>query len=310
MERFSPHLAPTTPIRWQAGITNVPKQIWVYRRILPFVFPEAVISNAMVLASLQSKGFPKPAREPYFISKDVPANWCCGVPVIFDINPSNATLSYSNPDQSTSTAGIPDDKTILKRARLCALELGIDHSHYKAKNWTSHFNKDSDGNDLANQICGRGVFLSRELDGMAFWGTGDNGPSEGFWLEFGSQGKIQGFSLNWPKLERFQQQPTASPQEIIACIRARKVIALPGSNEEHYFERLKALAGAKTLTITKITPYFVDGIFGEEPTNEIPSTFIAPVAELEAVADLGTNQASCRIYAPILSADVRRVLVE
>jgi len=308
MERFSPHLAATTPILWQTGMTNVPNRIWVYRRILPFVFPEAVISNAIVLASLQCKGFPRPTRNEFFIAKEVPANWCCAVPIIFDISPSNATLSYSNPDQSTSTSGIPDDNVILKRGWKCAMAFGIGAAHCKAKNWTSHFNRDSDDNELTNQICGRGVFLSRELDGMAFWGTGDNGTCEGFWIEFGSQGKIQDFLLNWPNLERFQQQTTATPQEIIACIRAHKVIALPDSNEEHYFERLKALAGAKTFTITKITPYYAEQVFGEQPTNDVPSQFIAPMAELEAVADLGGKQSSCRLYAPILSVDVRRLL--
>ena len=74
MERFSPHLAATTPILWQTGMTNVPNRIWVYRRILPFVFPEAVISNAIVLASLQCKGFPRPTRNEFFIAKEVPAN--------------------------------------------------------------------------------------------------------------------------------------------------------------------------------------------------------------------------------------------
>jgi len=308
MERISPHLAASTPILWQAGMTNVPKRLWVYRRMFPFVFSESVISNAIVLASLQSKGFPKPSRDSYFIPQDMPANWCCPVPVVFEISPSNSTLSYGNPDKPHSTEGIPDDSTVVMRAWKAAFQLGIVPDQVLMKNFTTDFNMDKDGNRLTSQICGRGVFLSRELDGLLFWGTGDDGPNEGFWMEFGSQGKIRGFSLNWPQLERFQQQPTATPQEIIACVRAHKVILLPGPDEEHYFERLHMLEGAKSFAITKITPYYGEGILGEVTTNDTPSVFISPVAELEAVADWGTSHTKCRLYAPILSADVRRLL--
>ena len=68
------------------------------------------------------------------------------------------------------------------------------------------------------------------------------------------------------------------------------------------------LEGAKSFAITKITPYYGEGILGEVTTNDTPSVFISPVAELEAVADWGTSHTKCRLYAPILSADVRRLL--
>jgi hypothetical protein len=120
---------------------------------------------------------------------------------------------------------------------------------------------------------------------------------------------IRSFTLTWPNLERYESQPTASPQQIIACIRARKVIVVP-DGEERYFERVKALANAKKFTITKITPHYGEGVFGEVPTNDVPSKFIAPIAELEAVADFGNSTLTVRLLSPALSSDAIRMLTD
>ena len=83
---------------------------------------------------------------------------------------------------------------------------------------------------------------------------------------------------------------------------------LPNACEETYFQRIKALANAKTFTITKITPYYSEGIFGEVPTNDVPPEFVTPLAELEAVADFGNSNATVRLLSPILSSEVSRLL--
>jgi len=98
----------------------------------------------------------------------------------------------------------------------------------------------------------------RQLDGICFWGNGDDSSMKVFWIEFGSHGKIRGFSLNWPSLERYKSQPTANPQQIIACIRAHKIIVIPNADEESIL-RGQALANAKKFTITKITPHYGEG---------------------------------------------------
>lgn len=104
-----------------------------------------------------------------------------------------------------------------------------------------------------------------------------------------------------------ESHQTASPAQITACIRPHKVIVLPNTDEEAYFQRVKALANARTFTITKITPYYCVGIYGEMPGNE-PSKWITPVAEVEAIADFGITNATVRIFAPILASDVIRTL--
>ena len=85
-------------------------------------------------------------------------------------------------------------------------------------------------------------------------------------------------------------------------------MVLPNPDEEDYFVRLKRLANAKKLTITKITPYYGEGVFGEVPTNDVPCKFATPFAELEAVADFGNSNATVQILSPILSSDVIRLL--
>ena len=111
-------------------------------------------------------------------------------------------------------------------------------------------------------------FLARQLDEVAFFSADNEGDgAEGFSVEFGSRGQIRSFSLAWPNLERNQSRSTASPQQIINCIRAQKTIVLPNACEETYFQRIKALANAKTFTITKITPYYSKSIFSRMPAQ-------------------------------------------
>lgn len=306
-ENFSPDLTTNTPILWQAPTNHLPKRFWVYKTLSPHIFPATVISNAIVLASFQSKGFPKPDTNDICITDDPDCDCPCMRVCNFYISPALGVLSFASPGQNTLTKHLPSDQAIMKWAWNDAALLGIDPAQVAQKCFTSHFNLDTNDDKLTNQICGRRIFLSRQLDGILFMGTGDDGWNEGFWIEFGSYAQINSFSLNWPDLERDESHPTANPEQIVACIRARKIIVLPKADEKTYFERVKALANAKKLTITKITPYYGEGVYGETPDNE-PPKWVTPFAELEAIADFGNSNANVRIFSPILSSDVIRVL--
>ncbi|HEY3761975.1 MAG TPA: hypothetical protein VGN23_09530 [Verrucomicrobiae bacterium] len=233
------------------------------------------------------------------------------IPVIFESEPNRSTISYGLPNPGTNTTDIPVDKIIVRRAWACAEQLGVDPKQVALNEMTSSFNQDENDNDLTNQLCGRGVFLSRKLDGISFWSNGtDNGLFDGFWIEFGSHGQIRAFSLIWPELERFQKEATAPPDEIIQIIRKRRILVYPDKNETGLFERIKNLSKAKTFTITKITPYYIEGVLGETPTNDEPPRLIAPLAEIQAVADFGTSHSSVTLLAPITSVDVNRLLAQ
>jgi hypothetical protein len=310
VEELWSHLFTNTIIVWQAPTNHLPKSFWIYQRVLPRIFSETVISNAVVLGSFQSHGFPKPSTNDVCILDDPDCNNCgCMRVCNFSIRPNDATLSFYSPDQNHLTQNIPSDATVDRLARDCALKLGVDLAQVVEKSPTSHLNTDTNDNKLTNQICGRGVFLCRRLDGINFFSANDDGDgSEGFVIEFGSYGLIRSFSLCWSEVARYKSQQTTSPQEIIHCIRAHKTIVMPNIDEEDYFARLKKLAGAKKLTITKITPCYGEGVFGEVPTNDVPCKFVTPFAELEAVADFGNSNATVRLLSPIIASEVSRLL--
>jgi hypothetical protein len=181
------------------------------------------------------------------------------------------------------------DEAAVMRAWKCAAQLGIDLTQLVQTN-------------AAGAGTG-GVFLPRQLDGVQFFdGT------EGFQIMFGKDGKVRFFALMWPKLERDESCATASPQEIISCIRGYKTVLVPADQEGNYFAQVKDVARARRITITHITPYYGVGMLGEERGDNEPPKHVRPIAILEATADFGTNAAHVRIYAPILAWDVRRLL--
>ena len=310
LEELSSHLFTNATIVWQAPTNHLPKYFWIYQRQLPRIFSATVISNAIVLGSLQGSGFPQPSTNETCISIEPPCP--CGNACNFFINPNEASMSFGSTNYTNgSPNGIPSDEVIAKRAWECVPKLGLDPTQMIQKSFFTHlFNTYlMTGKDGTDFVCGRGVYLSRQLDGVAFFSadnTGDDG--EGFSIEFGSYGQIRSFSLRWSTLERYESQQSASLQEITRCIKAHKIVVVPGIAERNYFARLRTLAKAKKLTITKITPVYAEWVFGKDPTNDVPCKFATPFAELEAVADFGTSNATVRLVSPILLSDVNRLL--
>src|SRR5271166_2387261 len=95
-EELSSHLFTNGPIVWQAPTNHLPKCFWVYQRLLPRVFPAEVITNAIVLGSLQSKGFPQPSTKETCIVAEPPSP-CVNVCNFF-ISPKDATMSFESPN--------------------------------------------------------------------------------------------------------------------------------------------------------------------------------------------------------------------
>jgi hypothetical protein len=311
LEELTSRLFTRIPIVWEAPSNSLPESFWVYKRHLPQVFSPSVISNAIVFASLQSKGFPKPSTEEFFIPEDKGPNYPGAIPVIFEIRPADACLSYYRPNCIAIAAGeIPSDEVIAGRARECARQLELDPTKLVQQSFYTHLcYTDENGKDATNSICARGVFLSRQLDGITFFSANNEGDgAEGFSIAFGNLEQIRSFSMRWSNIEHYKNQPTASQQQINDCIRAHKAIVLPNLVEDDYFARLRTLAKAKKLTITKITPYYGEGILGEIPTNDAPCEFVTPFAELQCFADFGDSNAMVRLVAPILSSEANRLL--
>ena len=309
MEKFSPHFSTNTPILWKAT-NQLPGDFWIYRRVLPHIFSASVISNAILLASLEKGGFPKPSANDFYVHEDKEPNYPGAISCYFGIIPGDAHLYYGAPHPDTNSTEIPDDEILIKRARDCASRLGVDLAQVVAEKPSSIFNRDKDWHTLTNQICGRRVFLSRQLDGITFYDHNDNGWSEGLSFALSNGGTIRSFYLDWPEVKRADRGQTASVQQIIALIRAHRVIVLPNVGEETYFQRVKALANAKTFSITNVTPYYLDGELGDTNQNYAPPKYATPIAELDAVADFGNSNAAVRMFSFILSSDATRALTK
>ena len=222
-ERFSPYLVTNTQILWQAPTNRLPGSIWIYRRLGPRIFPTPVVSNALALASLQHKGFPGHSTNDFYIWEDKGSNYPGVIPAIFALRPGDASMIYAVPNYGEgSGTDIPGDETIVPRAWIYASQLGLDPARLiRAGVYTHHCTADPYGTETSNNACGRGVFLSRQLDGIAFFSAdGDGEGAEGFSVEFGTHGRIREFSLRWPDLARHKLEPTATPRQIVGCLRA------------------------------------------------------------------------------------------
>jgi hypothetical protein len=293
---ISPHLSTNAQIIWKAPVNGLPKSLWVYK-ILPNTFSVSQISNAMALASFQNKGIPQPSTNEIILwdhtreGDDPLAGW-------FVILPDLGLIEYSIRNHARgSSDAIPDDKTIAKRAWNCITQLGIDRTQLSQGGIQNNgCEYDGKGRLATNgYVGGRMIAFVRKIDGVDF---PEN--SEGFNIELGSHGVIRAFNLNWPNLERFDNRQIVSAEQIIRFIRENKTPILPNQDEETYFQRIKSLSHAKTFTITKVTPHYGDGIFGEVLTNNEKPKYAAPFAELEAVADFGNSNMIVHLDAPII----------
>lgn len=300
VEGLTSHLFTNAAIVWQAPTDHLPQNFWIYQRELPRIFSETVISNAIVLGSLQSKGFPRLSTNQTCIEVE-PPNPCVNICNFF-IEPNDASISFQSPDdKNRSPDKIPSDTTTAAWAWKYAHQLGLDTNKLALKNFYTHFsNIDQSQDTETNPVCGRGIFLSRQLDGISFFTdeTGDGG--EGFSIEFGGHGVIRSFSLYWSNVRRYENIPTFGPQEIVHNIQMHKILVLPDADEEGYFTRLQKLASVRRVIVTKITPYYFEGVFGEVPTNNAPAKLITPVAELDAIADIGNSNEVVHILTPII----------
>lgn len=300
VEGLTSHLFTNAVIVWKAATDDLPQNFWIYQRALPRIFSEAITSNAIVLGSLQSKGFPQPSTNQTCIVAEPPCP-CMNVCNFF-IDPSDASMSFVSPNyKNGSPEGLLSDAAIDAHAWAYARELSIDTDKLVLKNFYTHFCVGENQKAETNAICGRGVFLSRQLDGIPFFSADEQGDgAEGFSIEFGSYGEIRSFSLCWSDVQRCKSVLTDDPQEIIHNIESHKIIVLPDVDEENYFGRLENLAHAKKLFVTKITPYYVKGVIGETPTNNAPAKLITPMAELEGFADFGNSNTVVRMVTPIV----------
>jgi hypothetical protein len=121
-----------------------------------------------MLASPPGIAFQQPSTNEFYLAEDRGQNYPGSVPVIFSISPRYSQISFSAPHPDTNASDVPTDKVLVQRAWFYAVRLGVDPAQVAFRKMTSFFNKDGNYNDLVNQRSGRGVLLSRRLDGVLF----------------------------------------------------------------------------------------------------------------------------------------------
>src|ERR1035437_4208180 len=286
-ERYQPPA--TVQIIWKAT-NDLPRALWVYR-VIPQTFPAAVVTNLMAIGHLKASDAAKPPSNPpldrnlmYF--RDKKTTWNHSLLIA----PTLGWIQYT--DQSGSARepveGVPDDAEVETLALDCLLRLGIDRSLLADKPRSRYpavqGKVDSHGQKLTEEVFQRGISFVRRIDGVL-----DVGKS--FWIEFGNRGKINRFDLVWRNLSPHELCPLASPNEVIALIRAGRAVApMQG------FDWTAALHAAQ-ITITDVRLYYCD-----RPGME-PLDFMYPYADLELVAHFGTNASNFYLSCSILSSN-------
>ena len=307
LERFAPNFSTNTAILWQAPSNCLPSSLWIYKRLPPQPFLPSVVSNALAMASLQPKEIPEHFTNNYYIRTPFD---CCGMAQnFFGILPAKTQIYFSATNQSLSTDDLPDDATVKKRAFYYSALLGLGNTRLIPQDIFCSSNAYRIEAKSTNGACGKGIFLSRELDGIPFYSSAGIDEADGFSIEFGSHGQIRAFSLVWPNLERSQNCRIAKPQQIINLLRARRILVVPNTEEEKYFERLKILSKARTLFITGVIPRYGEiGAFGEASTSDASPEFLIPFAEIYATASWGNSNAAMHFISPILSSEITRLV--
>ncbi len=278
---ISPHLPADAPIIWKATNT-LPNTFWTYeRRRQHFSF--AAVSNALALGAFDLTPLPKTFTKPITLwDKQIEGD---PEPDYFTVEPNLGLVTFRR-QRRLVAKGDATPAARLARTWQYAAQIGMDRTQL-----------------IQGATVDDSVGLSRRLDGVPF-----RDDMEGFSIQYGAQGEIRLFTLNWPKLERVEQQRTASPQDITRCIRAFKTPVLPIKDESDYFARIKTFASIRSLTITNLTAYYSEGRLGEKQTETQPETHVAPVAMLDAVAAWGSSNSTLRLLVPLTLPDVNRIL--
>lgn len=146
---------------------------------------------------------------------------------------------------------VPTEAEVLKLAVEWAKRLGVDPSNFAKKEGGSElygirFIQTQEGfgkptPESGSEVIMRGISFVRQIDGMSFTGSGEDG---GLSISFGDQGKVSDLQLVWRKYERHKLLKASSPLEIVERIRSGKAKMSPPTDFD--------VSPAKKLTINKV----------------------------------------------------------
>jgi hypothetical protein len=282
LENLSPQLSGDAQIFWKIGSNSLPKDLWTYQK-KPQHFSVTTISNAAVLGNFDPKpllhGYTKPLTIWDKSSEGDPR------PDYFTVEPAMSLISFHR-ERRRVTEGDNSPEAQISRAWSYAAQLGLD--------------KVLLGPPI---ILNDTVSLPRKVDGISFMDD-----AEGFSIKYGAHGELVSLSLTWPVLDRLAQERVCSFGDIERSIRAFKTPVVPKSDEPDYLGRIKSITNIRTLTITNITAFYIEGKFGEQPNEAKPEKYVGPVAVLDTIGSSGKTNIPFKIAVPLIVSDVNRLL--
>jgi hypothetical protein len=290
LDSFSPAFPANARMIWQVPSNQIPRSLSIYTNV-PTIFPVLVLSNAIRLASFPMPRALKASTNTLHVSDGSDGFWSRAL----DVLPQYGQLGYHVRSDITNPTNVPSAAEVTRLAWQYAGLLGLDSAELFERP-QSRCARMCDHDPFRNHVGARSTFLTRKIGGIGL-------RDYGFDIEFGAHKQLRRFTVLWPTLKLAETAPTATPQQIIECIRAHKTpLALMEPEGRIDRATLAALEKTHTLTITNLTPTYAEGRLGKAPSNG-PDQVFTPYAELEATAQLDRTNLQIRLYAPILARD-------
>lgn len=274
------HPPPDVEIMWNAP-TNLPDVLPVYKTMTRNFSP-AIISNAMVLASFEESDIVVSNATLIRFQDRKDDKWNRFLNILPE---AGQILYYPRTESLGSPKGVPDEQEVSKRAWNYLSLFGIDHSQV----CELPENRKVETCPGSTNICSRGVFLSRVMEG--------NGMREmGFGIDFGSHAQIQDFYLLWPSWKATGTEHPATVEKIIRWLKHGRM--LPTEDELSDAVKIEQLKKAKILVITGFDLHYGEGRYGELPSKE-NEKLISPFGVLKGAASLESTNINFTFYCPV-----------
>jgi hypothetical protein len=202
---------------------------------------------------------------------------------------NKATDTYKKPIE-----GVPDQVQAEEGALALLAKVGISRSDFATQPGSSKLltfgergtneRLDKATSKRKESVYTRGVFFIRQVDGVNFAGIGVNGGAH---VTFSLNGRVSWFETVWRNLKRFEHQQVLTQEQLLNSIKEGQAVMTHRNEIDS--------AAIKRLTIKEVAPLYM----GESAQTK--QDFIFPFAQLEAVADLGTNSVPLQLYCSILA---------
>jgi hypothetical protein len=282
--------ATNVEIVWTASVTNVPRNLWVYK-VVPANFSMVVVSNLLTLSHLESKNLTKrdysPAPDKDLVHFEI-QNQNKRRLHSLDIAPNLGWINYEdNSSDYRKLQPAPSEEQVIDLAFDILFLSGIDRSQVlrKPKNFT--VTTVQAGND-PEVVSERSVFLVRRIDGInerGFCFTADYASEN-------NEPKLKSFDLNWRNLTPYEARQVATTNEMADFIR-NGMARIPIIDFD-----TESIKHAKKLTLTTFFPLYYNQ-FGFKPVE-----YEFPYAAMDIIADLGDGHTmSFPINCPMLSTN-------